>query len=239
MKINCLVVDDEPIAQQVLEKYISQIEALHLLGKCNNAFEALNVLHSEKVDVLFLDIQMPSLSGLELLKTLPNPPKVILTTAFSEFAVESYEYEVIDYLLKPIPFERFLKAVNKILMHKKIEVEEENMERKNNSESTFIFFKADRKIHKYLFKDILFIEGSGNYVKVHTENNKPLMVLDKLINMQEKLPKTQFLRVHKSYIVNTSKIEQMEGNMLRIKEKEVPISAPYKPALEALIKDNG
>jgi response regulator of citrate/malate metabolism len=122
MKFNCLIVDDEPIAQQILEQYIAQIEALHLIEKCSNAFEALNVLHKEQIDILFLDIKMPSLSGLDMLKTLQNPPKVILTTAFSEYAVESYEYGIIDYLLKPIAFKRFLKSVNKILIPKSEEL---------------------------------------------------------------------------------------------------------------------
>jgi DNA-binding LytR/AlgR family response regulator len=239
MKFNCIVVDDEPIAQQILENYISQIEALHLVGKCSNAFEALNILHREKIDVLFLDVKMPSLSGLDMLKTLQNPPRVILTTAFSEFGVESYEYGISDYLLKPIAFERFLKAVNKILIRKNEELSTERIENKAEMESTFIFFKADKKIHKYYFADILFIEGSGNYVKINTQNEKPLMVLDKLTELQEKLPTKQFIRIHKSFIVNISHIQKIEGNMINIKDKVIPISATFKPNLEELIKDNG
>jgi DNA-binding LytR/AlgR family response regulator len=238
MKYQCLIVDDEPIAQQILESYISQIDSLHIAGKCSNAFEALNVLHQEHIDILFLDIKMPSLSGLEMLKTLQNPPKVILTTAFSEFGAESYEYGITDYLLKPIPFERFLKAVNKIVMPKNTDFAKEQAEEKPSSEPTFIFFKADKKIHKYYFADILFIEGSGNYVKIHSQNDKPLMVLDKLTEMQDKLPLKQFLRVHKSFIVNVSYIKKIEGNMLTIQDKVIPISASYKKNLEGLIKDN-
>jgi len=156
MKYKCLIVDDEPIAQEILEKYINQIDTLHLLGKCNNAFEALNTLHQEHIDILFLDIKMPSLSGLEMLKTLHNPPKVILTTAFSEFGVESYEYGIVDYLLKPIPFERFLKAVNKIVMPKSANLEKEENEEKLSSDPTFIFFKADKKIHSVSKKTTVF-----------------------------------------------------------------------------------
>ena len=237
MKINCLIVDDEPIAQQILEKYINQIDALHLVGKCNNAFEALNVLHREKIDVLFLDIKMPSLTGLDMLKTLQNQPKVILTTAFAEFGVESYEYQITDYLLKPIPFERFLKTVNKILMPQNTPLATTRTEEKAE-EPTFIFFKADKKIHKFYFKDILYVEGSGNYVKIHTPNEKPLMVLDKLTELQEKLPAKQFFRVHKSFIVNISHIQKIEGNMINVKDKVIPISATFKPNLEGLIKDN-
>jgi DNA-binding LytR/AlgR family response regulator len=238
MKYQCLIVDDEPIAQQILESYISQIDSLHIAGKCSNAFEALNVLHQEHIDILFLDIKMPSLSGLEMLKTLQNPPKAILTTAFSEFGVESYEFGIVDYLLKPISFERFLKAVNKIVIPKSANLEKEENEEKLSSDPTFIFFKADKKIHKYYFSEILFIEGSGNYVKIHTKNDKPLMVLDKLIELYDKLPQKNFIRVHKSFIVNVSHIQKIEGNMLKIQDKSIPISATYKQKLEGLINDN-
>ena len=232
MKLHCLVVDDEPIAQEILERYISQIEALHLVGKCNNAFEALNVLHKEPIDILFLDIKMPTLSGLDLLKTLRNPPKVILTTAFSEFAVESYEYGVTDYLLKPISFERFLKALHKILLPKNTDVLPEKIQEKPTNDNEFIFFKADKKIHKFYFKEILFFEGSGNYIKIHTESSTPLMVLEKLSELEIKLPQNQFVRVHKSYIVNLSQIKQIEGNMIKlIGNKEVPISQSYREIL--------
>jgi len=227
-KLHCLVVDDEPIAQQILEKYISQIEALHLVGKCNNAFEALNILHREKVDILFLDIKMPSLSGLDMLKTLQNPPKVILTTAFSEFGVESYEYSITDYLLKPIAFERFLKGVNKILIPKNLDFPKEKIPEKTIAENEFIFFKADKKIHKFYFKEILFFEGSGNYVKIHTENATPLMVLEKLSDLEAKLPASQFMRVHKSFIMNKLYIKKVEGNQIFVSKQIIPISATYR-----------
>ena len=236
MKYQCLIVDDEPVAQQILEKYINQIEALHLVAKCSNAFEAMNILHQEKVDILFLDIKMPLLSGIEMLKTIQNQSKVILTTAFSEFAVESYEYGVADYLLKPISFERFLKSVNKILLPQNIDFINGNSEENITTQPTFIFFKADKKIFKYYLADILFIEGSGNYIKVHTQNDKPLMVLDKLTDLLEKLPPKQFLRVHKSFIINISHLTRIEGNMLFIRDKEIPISNTFKKELEEIIK---
>jgi DNA-binding LytR/AlgR family response regulator len=236
MKYQCLIVDDEPVAQQILEKYINQIEALHLVAKCSNAFEAMNILHQEKVDILFLDIKMPLLSGIEMLKTIQNQSKVILTTAFSEFAVESYEYGVADYLLKPISFERFLKSVNKILLPQNIDFINGNSKENITTQPTFIFFKADKKIFKYYLADILFIEGSGNYIKVHTQNDKPLMVLDKLTDLLEKLPPKQFLRVHKSFIINISHLTRIEGNMLFIRDKEIPISNTFKKELEEIIK---
>jgi DNA-binding LytR/AlgR family response regulator len=238
MKLNCLIVDDEPIAQQILENYILKIEALHLIGKCSNAFEALNVLHQTQIDILFLDIKMPSLSGLDMLKTLQNPPKVILTTAFSEFGVESYEYGITDYLLKPIPFDRFLKSVNKILLPQNLDFPQKQAEEKPTAEPTFIFFKADKKIHKFYFADILIVEGCGNYVKIHTKNDKPLMVLEKLTEMHDKLPLKQFLRVHKSFIVNVSHIKIIEGNMLTIQDKVIPISTSFKQNLDGLINEN-
>lgn len=236
MKFNCLIVDDEPIAQEILEKYISQIDVLNLVGKCGNAFEALNVLHKEPIEILFLDIKMPSLSGLDMLKTLQNPPNVILTTAFSEFGVESYEYGITGYLLKPISFERFLKAVNKLVIPQNSKLTLTQLEEKI-VEPTFIFFKADKKIHKYYFSDIVFIEGSGNYVKIHSQQDKPLMVLDKLTDLQNKLPQKQFIRIHKSFIVNVSHIQKIEGNMIKIEDKVIPISATFKPNLEVLIRD--
>jgi DNA-binding LytR/AlgR family response regulator len=169
---------------------------------------------------------------------LTNPPKVILTTAFSEFGVESYEYGIVDYLLKPISFERFLKAINKILMIQNLILPLEQTKEKTPLENEFIFFKADKKIHKFYFKEILFFEGSGNYVKIHSQIEKPLMVLDKLSELQGKLPTKQFVRVHKSFIVNISCIQKIEGNMINIKDKVVPISTTFKQNIARLIQDN-
>lgn len=238
MKFHCLIVDDEPIAQQILERYVSQIYALDLVGTCNNAFEALDILCQKKVDILFLDIKMPSLSGLEMLKTLPTPPKIILTTAFSEFGVESYEYGITDYLLKPISFERFLKSVNRILMQNQKDFKQGQPAEKQVADPTFIFFKADKKIHKYYLSDILYIEGSGNYIKIHSLKESPLMVLDKLTELQDKLPARLFIRVHKSFIVNIGHIKKIEGNMVMIQQHAIPISATFKQKLESLINDH-
>lgn len=239
MKLRCLVVDDEPIAQQILEKYIAQVEALQLVAKCSNAFAALEVLRREQIDLMFLDIKMPSLSGLEMLKTLQQPPRVILTTAFSEFAVESYEYGVVDYLVKPVPFERFLRAVNRILIPQNATFLDVPPAAPPIGNNDFIFFKADKKIYKFYLKDLLFVEGSGNYVKIHHVNGSPLLILDKISELLKKLPAQQFLRVHKSYIVNVAQIGQIEGNRIKIADKVVPISASYKQAFEAFIQGRG
>ena len=232
MKKRCLIVDDEPIAQQILEQHIQKVSALTLVGRCNNAIEALNMLHQEVIDIMFLDIKMPSMTGLELLKSLQNPPKVILTTAFSEFGAESYEYGVTDYLMKPISFERFLRAVNKILLPEKGQTSTKEEVAK---QSDFIFFKADKKIHKFYFKEIVCIEGSGNYVKIHSEHGKPLLVLDKLSELIKKLPQKDFCRVHKSFIVNVRKIKEVEGNTIKFEKKEVPISATYRSDFERFL----
>ncbi|WP_027002949.1 LytR/AlgR family response regulator transcription factor [Hugenholtzia roseola] len=236
-KLKCIVVDDEPIAQQILEKYISQIEALYLRGKCSNAFEALQLLHSEPIDLMFLDIQMPLLSGFEMLKTLQNPPKTILTTAFSEFGVESYEYGVVDYLLKPITFERFLKSINKVLMSNEVKFAQEKQDLEKVS-SNFMFFKSDKKIYKYYFSEILFFEGSGNYIKIYTQSNKPLMILEKFSELQEKLPLNQFVRIHKSFIANITHITKIEGNQLSIHNQTLPISATFRQNLDDIVNNN-
>ncbi len=227
MTLNCLIVDDEPLAQDILETYINRMDALHLTAKCKNAFEAMNVLHTQPIDLMFLDIKMPTLSGLDMLKTIENPPKVILTTAFSEFGAESYEYGVTDYLLKPVSFERFLKAVNKILIPSRASLPAEPQAIQSPPPEV-IFFKADKKIHKYFFKDILYFQGSGNYVKVVSKTEKAILVQDKMSELMEKLPADLFLRIHKSYIINLNHIKQFHGNVIRIGDEEIPLGQSYK-----------
>lgn len=230
MKLKCLIVDDEPIARDIIENHIAKVNALELYAKCSNAFEAINILHHEKIDVMFLDIKMPSLSGLDMLKTLERKPKVILTTAYSEFGAESYEYGVTDYLMKPVSFERFLKAVNKILLPQSTNSPIE-LQDSGNRRSETIFFKADKKIYKFSFNDLLYIKGSGNYVKIFSETEKPLMVLDKLSILEHQLPPDKFLRVHKSYIINIAKISHLEGNRIKVNNEHIPIGQMYKDEL--------
>lgn len=238
MKIRCIIVDDEPLAQRVLEKYITSLSSLELMAKCNDALEAMSYLHEHHVDVMFLDIKMPRLSGLDLLKTLKNPPFVILTTAFSEYALEGYEYSVIDYLLKPFSSERFLKAINKIIDQKM--AKEEHAVPQSHQEIThdFIFFKSDKINHKISFAEIKYIEGYGNYVKVFLRD-KMLLISETMNNIQKNLPGNIFLRTHKSYIVSIKKITQIEGNMIRIGDARIPIGKHYKMnVLEILAKYN-
>lgn len=233
MKIKCMVVDDEPLAQKVLEKYISRLPSLQLVKKCSNALEAMAFLHQNRVDLMFLDIKMPELSGLELLKTLTHAPAVILTTAFSEYALDGYEYSVVDYLLKPFSFERFLKAVNKVVSKKSPEFG--TMASANKLDEGFIFLKADKIDHKVYYAGIKYIEGCGNYIKVYF-NDKMIMVAETLTTIEKNLPPELFVRIHKSFIVSIKKIDQVIGNMVKIGTKTMPIGNFYKMQVEEMVK---
>ena len=232
MKIKCIVVDDEPLAQRVLEKYIASLSSLELLKKCNNALEAMSFLHQNKVDLIFLDIKMPELTGIEFLKTLTHPPQIIITTAYSEYALQGYEYSVTDYLLKPFSYERFLKAVNKVI-DKKVE-NNSILPASREPADDFIFFKADKIDHKILFSEIKYIEGCGNYIKVFT-NNKMLMVAETMTTIEKNLPTELFVRTHKSYIVSIKKIDQLEGNVIRIGKSTIPIGNYYRMQVTSIL----
>lgn len=230
MELKCLIVDDEILAQDVIEKYIAAIPTLKLVGKCDHAIEAIAFLHNNEVDLLFLDLNMPELSGLDMLKTLTNPPKVILTTAYSEYALESYEFGVIDYLLKPIKLERFIKAVNKVVElydHKK-EIQSKEIE---SQEQQSFFIKEDQTTYQIGFKDVIYIEAYGNYLKVHCRE-KTYVIRETMQDMTHKLPEEQFVRIHKSFIISLSKIASISGNRVFIKDMEIPIGEIYKIALK-------
>ncbi|MAE09034.1 MAG: DNA-binding response regulator [Bacteroidetes bacterium] len=224
MEIRCLIVDDEELALNVLEKYISSVPTLRLVGRCDNAIEAISFLHSHTVDLLFLDLNMPELSGLDMLKTLQNPPKIILTTAYSEYALESYEYGVVDYLLKPIKIERFIKAVNKV-----VELFGEHRGSVDNEEiiSKPILIKEDQTTFVVPQADILYVEAYGNYLKIHTQEKTYLTRLT-MQQMFSELSDTIFSRIHKSYIVNKQKVSRMMGNVVFISKIELPIGTTYK-----------
>lgn len=229
MILKCLIVDDEALAQDVIEKYVKNIPTLQLVGKCDSAVEAISFLHNNHVDLLFLDLNMPELSGIEMLKTLNNPPKVILTTAYSEYALESYEYGVVDYLLKPIKFERFLKAVNKVVD----QFDENNATEESGKEqhASTIFIKEDQVTYQLNLNEILFIEAYGNYLKVHTLE-KVYVARDTMHDMENKLPEESFIRIHKSFIISIPKIESISGNRVFINKIEIPIGEMYKLALK-------
>lgn len=204
MKLNCLIVEDEPLAANVIEKYIGKIEGLILIEKCTNAISAFNILNKQKIDVLFLDIKMPQISGIEFLKTLKNPPKIILTTAYRDYALEGYELDVIDYLLKPISFERFLKAVNKLLFSSAYQLPVIQSLSKNSDSGENIFVKSDKKMVKINLNDILYIEGLKDYIQIVTSKEKVITYLS-LSAIEEKLPKELFIRIHRSFIVSFKK----------------------------------
>jgi len=234
--LKCLIVDDEPPAHKVLENYIGKLHSLTLAGNCYNAIEALNFLHENTVDILFLDINMPELSGLEMLKTLSNPPIVILTTAYSEYALQSYEFGVTDYLMKPIRFDRFLKAINRVLELKAdtttaVPVPEKTIVPKETS----FFIKVDGVQRKVRFEDILYVESKGNFVRLHLTDAR-LMTADTLTNMDKKLSPHGFLRVHKSFIVNLEKLTGLEGNRLLIDDLKIPVGNSYKQGVLKMIK---
>ncbi|MCP4724243.1 MAG: response regulator transcription factor [bacterium] len=235
MKLRCLIVDDEPLAQQVIEKYISSLDNLELVRKCNNALEAMAALQSEQVDLVFLDIKMPELSGIDFLKTLVHKPAVILTTAYSEYALEGYEHSVTDYLLKPISFERFLKAVNRVFELTRPAHTAEPVDNKRLHDD-YIFVKADKAIRKVKFSDILYIEGAGNYIKLITGTDS-VLVQDTMTGIEKQLPEDNFIRVHKSFIISIRNIDQIEGNIIRIGKRSIPIGKYYKRGVEVLLKD--
>lgn len=236
MSLKCLIIDDEPIAQNIIERYIKPIENLELVAKCSSALEAINVLQKASVDLIFLDIEMPELDGFSFLKTLPNPPKVIVTTAYRQYAMEGFELEVIDYLLKPIPYERFVKAVNKTFKLHDLEQVTQNLHH-NDTLDEFIYLKADKKMVQISFADVLYIEGLSNYVRIFTRD-KPIISYQKLSRLEQVLPKEQFIRIHRSYIVSLSKIKAYSGTDVEIhNEIELPIGGSYKHnLLEVLSK---
>ncbi|OGU56041.1 MAG: hypothetical protein A2V66_14870 [Ignavibacteria bacterium RBG_13_36_8] len=233
MRNKCIIVDDEPLARQILRGFIQSMESLELVKECSNSFEAASFLHENNVDIMFLDIKMPGLSGMEFLRTLAKAPKVIITTAFSEYALEGYEYSVTDYLLKPFSFERFLKAVNKAIDSKQSSVPH-TAKAKTNYED-FVFLKTDKAELKIELKDIIYFEAYGNFVKVHTED-KTILVSQTMKSIEENLHGDKFFRVHKSYIVSFDKIDKLEGNSVKIRDKRIPVGKYYKRNLEEAIK---
>ncbi|KAA3618377.1 MAG: DNA-binding response regulator [Calditrichaeota bacterium] len=222
MKINCIIVDDEPAAQEILQKYIADCPWLNLVKTCSNAFEAADTLNHEKIELIFLDINMPKLSGMSLYKSLSNPPRVIFTTAYPEFAVEGFEVSAADFLLKPFPFERFLKAVNKV-----VGAQQNQPSKLTESADAYILLKSDKKIHHIKLNEIIHLEAIGDYIEVHLRRSS-LTVHETLKAMLEQLPASHFTRIHKSYIIALDKIEFIEGNRVRIRDKYLPIGKVFR-----------
>lgn len=235
-KIRCLVIDDELPAREILKKHVSGVEALELSGTCSNAVEAISVLKDNIIDLLFLDIQMPHLLGTHFIRTLKHPPKLIFTTAYRKYALEGFELDAVDFLLKPISFERFLKAVNKVL---EISLQQTNstiVATESHSEGAppFLYFRADRKMVKVLFNDILYIEGLNDYIKIIT-TNKTIVTKHLLASLEEMLPRSEFARIHKSFIVAINKIESFNADSVEIRQKEIPIGRLFKLNLNKIL----
>ena len=239
MKIRSLIIDDEPLAQRVIEKYAQDIPFLEIVGKCNQAVEAIEFLHQKQIDLLFLDINMPKLSGIDFLKTMKNPPLVIITTAYAEFALEGYELDVVDYLMKPFAFDRFVKAVHKAqdMLITKMTPEAQSGATDQAQEEQFIFVKSGKKTFKVNLGDLMYVEALGDYVKIYT-HERMIVSYQSLKNIESILPSSRFPRVHKSYVISLSKVELIEGNQVRIGEKYIPIGSNYKMEFEKLVRSN-
>jgi len=236
-KIKCLVIDDEQPAKDIIQKYIAGVESLELAGSCNNAVEALSFLQSNTVDLLFLDIQMPHILGTNFIRTLKNPPKVIFITAYRKYAVEGFELDAVDFLMKPISFDRFLKAVNKVLelnLQKNIK-ETDKPDDTKEAAQPFLYFRSDRKMVKVLFNDILYIEGLRDYIRIYT-TTKTIVTKHQLASLQEMLPADAFLRIHRSYIISVSKIDSYDADIIEIAKKELPIGRLFKHDVNKLLK---
>jgi len=232
MILNCLIVDDEPLARKGMEEYVKEISFLQLAGSSENAVKASAHLNAGTIDLMLLDIQMPKLSGIEFLKTLKNPPLVIFTTAFSEYALESYSLDVIDYLVKPIPFDRFLKAVQKAFDFHTLK-----LKAGTDDVETFFFVKCDHKYEKVNYSDVLYVESMQNYSIIHTPDRK-LITYITLSSLEEQLPSTRFLKVHKSFIVSLEKIKVLDGHDIFIGNSRIPISRSIKDEVTAKIMGN-
>ena len=223
--IRCLVIDDEPPARQIIRRYIEQTPTLEWVGECANAMQALAFLQQHPIDLMFLDIRMPQLNGNEFLKTLKNPPKAILTTAFPEYALEGYELDVVDYLMKPIPFDRFLKAVNKVQQQSPGRPENPPPEVKKTE--SFVYFRADRKMVKVMLQDIFYIESMKDYVKVFTGQGM-IITKQSISSVEAMLPEKEFIRTHRSYIVATRHIKSYTAELIEIHNTEIPIGKLFR-----------
>lgn len=219
MNIKCIITDDEPVARKGLQSYVEKLDFLTLIAVCEDAIQLNTLLKTVQPDLLFLDIEMPYLSGLDLLATLANPPKVIITSAYEQYALKGYEFDVADYLLKPISFERFLKAVNKV--HDLL------MKETSSGTEEFLFVKSDKQMKKIFLKDILFIEGLENYIVIYTASNKTL-VHSTMKNIYSLLPESDFIQTHRSFIVNIHHVSLIEGNILNIAGHEIPVARNYR-----------
>ncbi len=231
-QIKCIIVDDEPPAIRVLENYIHSVPQLKIVKTCNNALDAINVLNTEQIDLMFLDIHMPKLLGTEMIKSLHSPPKVIFTTAHKDFAIEAFELDAIDYLLKPISLERFVKAVNKFCHINSHETVVEDLNQ------GFVYFRADRKMLKVFVDDIRYIESLKDYIVIHRDTDDDIKIKMPLGHVETMLPNHLFMRVHRSFIIAINKITAFTKSDIEVGKTEIPIGRSYTSIMEKLNPDH-
>lgn len=237
MNIRCLIVDDEPLAVRLISSYIQQVPGLEIAAACNNSIDAFRILGEQKIDLMFLDIKMPKLIGTDFLRSISNPPKVIFITAYRDYALDGYELDIVDYLLKPVSFTRFMKAVSKATKLISLDNNFSSINKEhNNNEDSFLYFKIDKEMQKVLLHEILFIESSKEYVKLHLENGKSLLVKQSISSMQKLLSPHRFLRVHRSYIVTIEKISSYNPTYITIGNHKIPIGRLYKNEVQEVLK---
>jgi two-component system, LytTR family, response regulator LytT len=235
--INTIAIDDEPLALQLVAGYIEKTPGLDLMGKFDNPLDALEFMNKESVDLIFIDIQMPDLTGIEFTKALTKGPKVIFTTAYEKYALEGFRLDVVDYLLKPFSYDEFLKASQKAMNLIRLEKKTEPAQIEANSE--FLFLKSEYKIRRINFHDILYVEGLKDYVKVYTQNDpKPILSLTSLKQLESKLPESLFMRVHRSFIVNLEKIDTIERSRIVFGKVYIPISDQFKDKFQDFLNKN-
>ncbi len=239
MNLNCVIVEDEPLARNLLVEYVRKVPSLHLIEACASPIAALEVLRNNAVDLLFLDIQMPELTGLSLLKVLQKRPMVVLTTAYSEYALQGYELDVVDYLLKPVTFERFLRAIDKVKQRLEPKIPTPASEKTQPAvDQSFVFVKDGTKLVKVVFDDILYVEGLKDYVTIHTKNRQKIVSLQRLKTLEEQLPAEKFIRIHNSFIVALKAIDVVHKNNVQIGEALLPIGETYKKTFKDFIEQN-
>lgn len=232
MKTKCLVIDDEPLARDLMRSHIEKLENFEIVGECGDAMKALHILRNHQVDLMFMDIQLPQITGIEFLKTLKHPPKVIITTAYREYALDSFALDVVDYLLKPITFERFMKSINKYYQITQEEKPQQAMAVTLGTDNTeaFIYVKENKKVVKVYLNEIIYVEGLSEYVQIYTDKKK-IITKTSMTNMVNKLPENCFIRIHKSFIISLAKIEAFTSSSIEVKGKELPIGRSYKSSV--------
>lgn len=226
--MKCIIIDDEPLALELLEDFVSRIPNLKLVSACSNAIEAVSILQKNKIDLIFLDIEMPDFSGIEFIKSLDVKPLFIFTTAYSHYAIEGFNLNAVDYLVKPIPFHRFLKSVNRAQELYSLKKEDNSPSIKTLSSPNFIFVKSDYENIKLNFDDIKYFEGLKDYIKIFSTSHKPILTLSNFKKIEEKLPEDLFIRVHRSYIVSLKYIHSVQRNRILIDQVRIPIGQNYK-----------